>query len=56
LHYERQYTVKQVDLPATDAAEFRNLEDAIVNDEKGMVVLKKLPDESLHRIAAGTIY
>ena len=56
LHYERKYTVKQVDLPATDAAEFRKLEDAIVTDEKGMVVLKKMPEESLHRIATRDIH
>lgn len=45
-----------VEVPATDAAEFRRLEDAIANDEKGMVVLKKLPEGTLHRVAAGGIH
>jgi hypothetical protein len=43
LHYEREYVVKQVEVPAADAAQFRKLEDAIISDEKGMAVLKKLP-------------
>jgi hypothetical protein len=43
LHYEREYVVKQVEVPAAQAAEFRKLEDAIVSDEKGMAILKKLP-------------
>lgn len=41
LHFERGYMVKQVEVPALQAAEFRKLEDAIVADEKGMVVLKR---------------
>jgi len=41
LHFERKYVVKQVEVSAAQAAEFRRLEDAIVTDEKGMVVLKK---------------
>jgi hypothetical protein len=41
LHFEREYVVKQVEVPAAQAAEFRKLEDAIITDEKGMVVLKK---------------
>lgn len=56
LRYEREYVVKQVEVPAADEAEFHELEDAIVNDEKGMVVLKKKPDETLHRVAAGNIH
>ena len=56
LHYEREYVVKQVEIPAADAEEFRKLEDAIVSDEKGMVILKKLPEESLHRVATGNIH
>lgn len=41
LHFEREYVVKQVEVPAAQAAEFRKLEDAIITDEKGMAVLKK---------------
>jgi hypothetical protein len=41
LHFEREYVVKQVEVPASQAAEFRKLENAIVSDEKGMAVLKK---------------
>jgi Domain of Unknown Function with PDB structure (DUF3857)/Transglutaminase-like superfamily len=41
LHFEREYVVKQVEVPAAQAAEFRKLEDAIVTDEKEMAVLKK---------------
>ncbi len=41
LHFEREYVVKQVDVPAAQAATFRELEDAIIDDEKGMAVLKK---------------
>jgi hypothetical protein len=41
LHFEREYVVKQVEVPAAQVAEFRKLEDAIVTDEKGMAVLKK---------------
>jgi hypothetical protein len=56
LHYEREYVVKQVEVPAAQAADFRKLEDAIVGDEKSMAVLKKLPEETLHRVAAGNIH
>lgn len=56
LHYEREYVIKQVEVPAADASEFRALEDAIVSDEKNMVVLKKLPEETLHRVASGNIH
>jgi hypothetical protein len=41
LHYEMAYTVRQVELPADRAADFRKLESAILSDEKGTAVLKK---------------
>ncbi len=41
LHYEREFIVRQVELPATRAADFRKLESAILMDEKGTAVLKK---------------
>ncbi len=41
LHYDMVYTVRQVELPADRAADFRKLESAILSDEKGMAVLKK---------------
>jgi hypothetical protein len=41
LHYERDYIVRQVQIPADKAADFRRLEGAILADEKGTVVLKK---------------
>ncbi|MGA2571007.1 MAG: transglutaminase-like domain-containing protein [Terracidiphilus sp.] len=41
LHYERNYVVRQVQIPAERAAEFRKFESAILADEKGSVVLKK---------------
>jgi transglutaminase-like putative cysteine protease len=41
LHYEREYVVRQVEIPASKAADFRKLEGAILFDEKGTVVLKK---------------
>jgi transglutaminase-like putative cysteine protease len=41
LHYEREYVVRQVELPAERAADFRKLEGAILRDEKGTAVLKK---------------
>ena len=41
LHYEREYVVRQVEIPAAKAAEFRKLESAILADEKGTAVLKK---------------
>lgn len=42
LHYERDYVVKQVEIPADKAADFRKLEAAILMDEKGTAVLKKI--------------
>jgi len=41
LHYEREYVVRQVELPPDRAADFRKLESAILADEKGSAVLKK---------------
>jgi hypothetical protein len=41
LHYERDYKVKELVLPADKDAEFRHLEGAIQADEKSTVVLKK---------------
>jgi transglutaminase-like putative cysteine protease len=43
LHYERDYKVKEVELPADKDAEFRRLEGTILADEKSTVVLKKAP-------------
>lgn len=41
LHYQREYIMRDVEIPAKDAGEFRTLEGAIILDEKGAVVLKK---------------
>ncbi|HTB98157.1 MAG TPA: DUF3857 domain-containing protein [Terracidiphilus sp.] len=41
LHYERDYEIKQVELPAEKAAEFRKLQSIILADERGTAVLKK---------------
>jgi hypothetical protein len=41
LHYEREYVVRQVEIPPSKAADFRKLEGAILFDEKGTAVLKK---------------
>ncbi len=41
LHYEREYVVRQVEIPAEKADDFRKLESAILSDEKSTVVLKK---------------
>jgi Domain of Unknown Function with PDB structure (DUF3857)/Transglutaminase-like superfamily len=41
LHYEREYVVKQVQIPAARAADFRKLESAILEDERAAAVLKK---------------
>jgi hypothetical protein len=41
LHYEREYVVRQVEIPPDKAASFRQLESAILGDEKGTAVLKK---------------
>ncbi|MGA3160792.1 MAG: DUF3857 domain-containing protein [Terracidiphilus sp.] len=41
LHYEREYVVRQVEIPPSRAADFRKFESAIVADEKNAAVLKK---------------
>ena len=41
LHYEREYVVRQVEIPPAKASDFRRLENAILSDEKGSAVLKK---------------
>jgi len=41
LHYEREYVVRQVEIPADKAASFRKLESTILSDEKGTAVLKR---------------
>ncbi len=41
LHYESEYVVRDVEIPAAKAAEFRKLEQAILASEKGSAVLKK---------------
>jgi hypothetical protein len=41
LHYEREYVVRQVEIPASKAAAYRTLEAAILMDEKNTAVLKK---------------
>jgi transglutaminase-like putative cysteine protease len=41
LHYEREYIVRQLEVPPAKAGEFRRLESAIVSDERGSAVLKK---------------
>jgi hypothetical protein len=41
LHYEREYVVRQVEIPAARAADFRRLESTILADERGTAVLKK---------------
>jgi hypothetical protein len=41
LHYESEYVVRDVEIPATRAADFRRLEETILSSEDGTVVLKK---------------
>jgi hypothetical protein len=41
LHYEREYIVRQVQIPADKADAFRKLEGTILADEKGTAVLKR---------------
>jgi hypothetical protein len=41
LHYEREYVVRQIEIPPAQAASFRQLENAILSDEKNAAVLKK---------------
>jgi hypothetical protein len=42
LHFECEYVVRQVEIPPTQAAAFRQLEKAILRSEKGAAILKKL--------------
>ncbi len=41
LHYESDYVVRQVELPSSKAATFRQLQSAILSDERSAVVVKK---------------
>jgi hypothetical protein len=41
LHYEREYIVRQVEIPPAKASAFRHLESVILADEKNTAVLKK---------------
>jgi len=41
LHYESEYVVRDIEIPAGKAAAFRLLESAILTNEKGAAVLKK---------------
>ncbi len=41
LRYEREYVVRQVEIPASKGEDYRRLEGAIVEDEQGTAVLKK---------------
>jgi hypothetical protein len=41
LHYEREYVVRQVEIPPAKASAFRRLESIILADEKNAAVLKK---------------
>ncbi len=41
LHYESEYIVRQVEIPADKAISFHQLESAILSDEKSVAVLKK---------------
>ncbi len=41
LHYEREFVVRQVEIPPEKADDFRKLESAILSDEKSTAVLRK---------------
>lgn len=41
LHYECEYVVKDMEIPAASAGDFRKLQSAIIEDEKSTAVLKK---------------
>jgi transglutaminase-like putative cysteine protease len=41
LHYERNYVVRQVEVPPGKAAAFLSLEGAILSDEKGTAILRE---------------
>ena len=41
LHYEREYVVKDLEIPPAKAADFRKLQSVIIDDERRTAVLKK---------------
>jgi len=41
LHYDSEYVVRDVEIPASRAGEFKNLESAILSFEKSSAILKK---------------
>jgi hypothetical protein len=41
LHYEREYVVRQVEIPPAKATDYRRFESTILTDEKNAAVLKK---------------
>ena len=41
LHYEREYVVRGLEIPASDFSSFYRLEKAILGDEKGTTVLRR---------------
>ena len=41
IHYERDYTVRKIEIPASRAADFHNFESTVLMDERGTAVLKK---------------
>lgn len=41
LHYDREYVVREVEIPAAEGGDYRKLEGAIMGDEQGRAVLKK---------------
>ena len=41
LHYQREYVVKDVEIPASKAPDFRKLQSAIMDDERSTAVLKR---------------
>jgi hypothetical protein len=41
LHYEREYVVKDLEIPPAKAADFRKLQSAIIDDERRTAVLKR---------------
>jgi len=51
LHYEREYVVRQVEIPPTKAADFRKLQSAILADEKGQRSEEAVNGTALKRIA-----
>jgi len=41
LHYEREFVIKDVEISAGEASNFRKLQSTIMNDERSTAVLKK---------------